>query len=329
MTTWHAFVTGATGFTGGALCRRLLAAGHPVTALVRPTADGTALERLGVRIARGDLRDPQAVQQGMIGTEVVFHIGAAWRAINLTDQEYFDVNVTGTRNVVEGAARAGVRRVVHCSSIGVHGDTGRNAANENSPFAPPDYYCRTKLEGELLAREAFERFRLEGVVFRPLGIYGPGDTRFLKLFRALRRNRFMMIGDGSTLYHMTYIEDLCDGILLCAEKSEAAGQVFMLGGERHTTLKDLVAAVAHAVGSTGPRLRVPIGPVMALARLCEKICLPLGVEPPLYPRRVEFFNKNRAADISNARRTLGYSPQVSLEEGARLTARWYQAKDLL
>lgn len=325
----RAFVTGGTGFTGGHLCRRLVEAGYEVTALVRPTADAAALKRLGVHLASGDVRDPATLRAGMAGADVVFHIAAAFREARLSDQMYYDVNVAGTRNVVEAAAQCRVGRVVHCSTIGVHGDTGKVPAAEDTAFAPPDHYCRTKLEGELLARELFDKLGIEGSVFRPLGIYGPGDTRFLKLFRGLKRGRFVMIGDGTTLYHMTYIDDLCDGILLCGEHPTAVGEVFILGGDGHTTLNDLVAAVARAVGSSGPRLRVPMAPVMAAAHVCEAVCRPLGIEPPLYPRRVEFFSKDRAANIGKARAILGYAPRVGLDAGVRRTADWYADQGLL
>ena len=325
----RAFVTGGTGFTGGALCAHLGAQGYEVTALARPSSNVAYLQSLGVRQVIGDLRDAPSLRAAVQGAEIVFHIGAAFREARLSDQTYTDVNVTGTRNLIEAAHAAGVRRFVHCSTIGVHGDTGRTPAAEETIFSPPDHYCKTKLEGELLARELFTKLGIAGTVFRPLGIYGPRDTRFLKIFRGLKRGRFVMIGSGQTLYHMTYIDDLCAGIRLCAERPEAVGQVFILGGDHHTTLNGLVAAVASAVGSSGPRLRVPMWPVMTAARLCEAICRPLGIEPPLYPRRVEFFSKDRAADISKARRLLGYSPRVTLEDGTRRTAQWYQAEGLL
>jgi nucleoside-diphosphate-sugar epimerase len=138
-----------------------------------------------------------------------------------------------------------------------------------------------------------------------------------------------MIGDGNTLYHMTYIDDLCEGIELCATRPEAVGEVFILGGDHHVTLNELIAAVARAVGSKGPRVRVPMWPVMAAAHVCAAVFRPLGIEPPLYPRRVEFFSKDRAADISKARHMLGYAPRVDLDEGARRTARWYADQHLL
>lgn len=323
------FVTGGSGFTGGALCAHLKNRGHEVTALVRSSSDTSFLRSVGARIVPGDLRDPESLRSGMQGAEVVFNIAAAFREAKLSDAQYRDVNVTGTRNVVEAAHAAAVRRVVHCSTIGVHGDTGKTPANEETRFAPPDYYCQTKVEGELLARELFDKLGLEGSVFRPLGIYGPRDTRFLKLFRGLKRGRFVMIGDGSTLYHMTYIDDLCAGIELCATRPEAVGEVFILGGDHHVTLNELVAATARAVGSSGPRLRVPMWPVMTAAHVCETLCRPLGIEPPLYPRRVEFFSKDRAADISKARRMLGYAPRIDLDEGTRRTAQWYEQQRLL
>jgi len=325
----RAFVTGGTGFTGGALCAALRAGGYDVVALVRDGSRTAALESLGVRLVTGDLRDKGSFAAALAGVDVVFHIAAAFREAKLSDVDYHEVNVGGTRNVIEAAAEHGARRVVHCSTIGVHGDTGRTPANEDSPFSPPDHYCRTKLEGELLARKLFEALGIEGVVFRPLGIYGPGDTRFLKLFRGIRRGRFRMIGSGETLYHLTYIEDLCRGIVLCGERSEAVGEVFILGGEGHVTLNELAAEIAAAVGGRVPRRHIPLGPVLLAAALCETVCRPLGIEPPLYRRRVEFFSKDRAADVSKAKRVLGYRPEVTLSQGLRRTAAWYRERDLL
>ncbi len=127
------------------------------------------------------------------------------------------------------------------------------------------------MEGELLARELFDKYGMQGSVFRPLGIYGPRDTRFLKLFKGLKNGTFVMIGDGETLYHMTYIDDLCAGIELCATHPGAVGEVFILGGDHHVTLNELIASVARAVGGSGPRMRVPLWPVMTAAHVCEAL----------------------------------------------------------
>ncbi len=317
------YVTGGTGVTGGALCAHMRRKGYDVTALVRPGSQVDYLRSLGVTLSPGDLSDVAAMRAGMQGAEMVFHLAAAFREARLPDARFREVNVDGVRNVIDAAHAVGVPRFIHCSTIGVHGNTGRTPANEETRYAPPDYYCETKLEGELLARELFDKYGMDGRVFRPVGIYGQRDTRFLKLFRALARNRFVMLGDGTTLYHMTYIDDLCEGIELCALNPQARGEVFLLAGARHTTLNELVGAIARAVGSKGPLFSVPIWPVKLASYVCEGLLRPLGIEPPLYPRRVEFFSKHRAADISKARRVLGYAPRVDLDEGARRAAQWY------
>ena len=325
----HAFVTGASGFTGGNLCAALVRRGARVTALVRKTSDVHALERLGVRLVAGDLRDRASFEEGLAGCDTAYHVAAAFREAKIPDAEYTAINVGGTRNVIEAAASRGVRRVVHCSTVGVHGDTGREPANEATPFDPPDFYCKSKAEGERLARELFSSLGIEGVVVRPFDIYGPGDTRFLKLFRAIARGRFVMIGSGDVMYQFSFIDDLCSGIVLCGTKPEAAGEVFILGGEPPLTLAAVIEEVRRATHGKPPRLRIPMAPVMAAATLCEKLCRPLGIEPPLYPRRVEFFSKHRAFDISKAKRVLGYAPRVPLAEGFALTAAWYRAQGLL
>lgn len=325
----HAFVTGGTGFTGGRLCEVLAARGWRVTALARPTSRTERLAACGARIVTGDVTQRASFERALEAVDVVFHVAAAFREAKLPDSAYTAVNVEGTRHVIEAAAAAGVGRVVHCSTIGVHGDTGRTPANEDTPFAPPDFYCRSKAEGERLARELFAKHGLPGVVFRPVGIYGPGDTRFLKLFRGLARRRFVMIGSGDVLYHLTYVDDLCDGIVLCGEHPKAPGDVFILGGEGFVTLNELVAAVAQEVKGAPLPVRVPMPPVLAAAWLCEALCKPFGIEPPLYPRRVEFFRKHRAFDISKAKRVLGYAPRVSLADGVHRTAEWYRSEGLL
>jgi nucleoside-diphosphate-sugar epimerase len=217
---------------------------------------------------------------------------------------------------------AQVERFVHCSTVGVQGEIKDPPADEDYRFEPGDHYQDSKLQGELLARQYFND-GLPGVVVRPVGIYGPGDKRFLKLFRPINRGYFLMIGHGKTLYHLTYIDDLIEGFILAGRKPEALGKVFTIAGERYTTIKELVDLIADILHKPRPKLRVPLAPVHAAAALCETICKPLGISPPLYPRRVEFFAKDRAFRIERARRELGYQPQIGLREGLTRTAAWY------
>jgi nucleoside-diphosphate-sugar epimerase len=138
-----------------------------------------------------------------------------------------------------------------------------------------------------------------------------------------------MLGSGRVLYHLTYVEDLARGIILAGEKPEALGEVFTIGGREYLTLAELVERIASALGVPVPRKRLPVWPVWFAGLLCEIAFRPLGIEPPIYRRRVDFFIKDRAFDISKARRLLGYEPQVDLDTGLRLTADWYKTNKLL
>jgi dihydroflavonol-4-reductase len=315
-------VTGATGFTGGHLARALQQRGYRVRALVRPTTDASDLIRAGLEVVPGDITSQQEVDRAASGVNAVYHLAALFRTAGHTSGEYRAVHVDGTRNVLEAAARFGVDRVVHCSTAGVHGAIRDIPASEESPFNPGDIYQETKLEGELLAQEAF-RGGVPGVIVRPVGIYGPGDLRFLKLFRAVRSGRFRMFGTGEVPYHLTYIDDLVAGFILCGERPEALGEVYILAGDKHVSLNELVSAVAHSMGVRPPRGHLPLGPLLAAAAACEWLCRPLGVDPPLHKRRVEFFVHPRAFTNAKARRDLGFAPEVQLSEGLRRTADWY------
>jgi nucleoside-diphosphate-sugar epimerase len=162
-----------------------------------------------------------------------------------------------------------------------------------------------------------------------VGIYGPGDTRFLKMFRGIARGRFPMLGSGAVFYHLTYVDDVVEGLRLCAETPAAAGRTYLIAGARYTTLAELVALIARMLNVREPWIRMPVWPVWLAGALCEAICVPLRIEPPLYRRRVDFYRKSRAFDISRARRELGFDPKVDLETGIRQTAAWYRDQGLL
>jgi nucleoside-diphosphate-sugar epimerase len=317
-------VTGATGFTGGHLARGLVARGHTVRALVRNRQRAADLEQAGVELVEGDLRDRQALDRAVAGIDRVYHIAATYREAGHSANSYRAVNALAVRDVVEAAAAAGVTRVVHCSTVGVHGDIEHPPANEDAPLKPGDVYQVTKLEGEQLARESAERLGIAVTIARPSGIFGPGDRRLLKLFRGVVRGFFPILGSGNIYYHLTYIDDLVEGFRLCAEEDGGADRTYILAGGEVTTLNELVRIIAEVAGVKPPRLHLPVWPVWMAGAACEAICKPFGVEPPLYRRRVDFFTKSRAFDISRARREIGYDPKVGLRDGITRTLDWYR-----
>lgn len=319
-------VTGATGFTGGHLVRRLTWAGDTVRAIVRRPEAAADLRAAGIEVLPGDLADQDSLRRACDGVEVVYNIGALYRTAGLPASVYRAVNAEGVGALVRAAAAAGVRRVVHCSTVGVHGDVQHPPANEDAPLRPGDIYQETKVEGERLAAEAAAATGLELVIARPSGIYGPGDRRLFKLFGGVARGRFLLLGNGEIFYHLTYVEDLCDGFRLCATVPRAAGRTYILAGGEVTTLRELVVITAEVAGVKPPWLRLPVWPFWIAGAACEAVCAPFGIAPPIYRRRVDFFTKSRAFDISRARAELGFAPAVGLRDGIGRTLEWYRAQ---
>lgn len=325
----HVLVTGGTGFTGGHLCRHLVERGFRVRALVRNVERAEELKQQGVDLVVGDLGDCGALRKACDGIDVVYHVAALFRPENVTRNDMWATNVDGTRNILDAAIEAQVGRFVHCSTIGVHGDIKHPPATEESPYEPGDYYQESKTEGEKIALQYMAEDRLPVTIFRPGGIYGPGDLRFLKLFKSIKNRNFIMFGSGEVLYQLIYIDDLVDGIIRCGMDDAAIGQVFILTGHAPVTLNEFILEIARSVGSPGPRLRLPVMPLYWAGFACELLFKPLGLQPPIYRRRVDFFRKDRAFSIKKAKSQLHFSPQVDLRTGLAKTAAWYEAEGLL
>ncbi len=323
-------VTGGTGFTGSHLTRRLLKQGHQVTAFdTQPGLSGDELRSLGGSILIGSVTDREMVEKAVKGCDLVYHVAAAFRDVSLRKREYWEVNVEGTRHVLEASLRHGVRKVVNCSTCGVHGNVAEWPADETAPIAPADYYQYTKYQGEAVVR-GFPEKGLRVLTLRPAAIYGPGDPgRFLMLFRMVRRGRFLMFGDGSPQYHPLYIENLLDAFELAAASDRGDGEAYLIADDRSYSLTELVRAVARSLGGNAKIHHLPFWPLWVAALACEFACKPFGVNPPLFRRRVDWYRQNRAFKIDKASRDLGYQPRVKLEEGLAQTAAWYRANGYL
>jgi nucleoside-diphosphate-sugar epimerase len=316
-------LTGATGYTGGHLLTALRKRGDQVVALARASS-AARLEKSGAEIVIGDLADTAALARLVDKADAVLHVAAVYRTAGHPDSYYRDVNVLGSRRLVEAAAAAGVKRFVHTSTVGVHGDVKRPPADETAPLCPGDIYQQTKVEGERAVFDLHGRNGLTVAVVRPGAIYGPGETRLLKLFRAIARGRYAIVGSGRAFYHPVYIDDLVDGYLLALDRPQAAGEAFILAGPQCASQRALAALIVqHTNGRVLP-FRIPARPLQIAGVVCEALCVPFGIDPPIHRRRVDFWVKSRAFRITKARRLLGYDPRVSLEEGIARTASWYR-----
>jgi nucleoside-diphosphate-sugar epimerase len=324
-------VTGGTGFTGRHLVSRLLSEGHRVTVLdVGQTPVARELECAGARLVRGSVTDAATVDHATAGQDLVYHLASAFRDVFASNDVYRDVDVEGTRRVLDASFRAGARRVVHVSTQGVHGSIRNTPGDEDSAIAPRDSYCEAKYLAERVCREFIDRGE-DVVIVRPTSIYGPGDTHgWLKLFRMVQKGRFLMIGDGRTLNHTVFVENVVDCLQLAAAAPHARGRTYLVGDDEATTLDRLVRLIAETLDVDLRMLRFPSYRLAWLgAAGVEFACKPIGVSPPIFRRRLSWFRTNRAFRIDRARRELGYEPRVGLREGLARTAAWYREQGLL
>jgi nucleoside-diphosphate-sugar epimerase len=318
-------VTGATGFTGLNLTRKLAEAGLKVSALARESSDISPLADLDIQWYRGNVFDEQTVARAVGGQHYIFHLAAAFREARSTDLDYRNVHLKSTQLICKEAAKnPDFKRYIHISTIGVHGHIDNPPANENYRFAPGDEYQRTKLMAEEWLNDFAARAKLPYTIIRPAAIYGPGDKRLLKLFKMALQPVFVLLGRGKCMYHLVHVDDLTNVIIIAATHPEAQGGAFIAGSPEPIAVADIAKIVAEYCNKNFRLIRLPIGPFFLAADLCEFICRPLKIEPPLYRRRVAFYSKDRHFDVSKMRHVLGYEPRYNNREGLIETAAWYK-----
>ncbi|NOX91024.1 MAG: NAD-dependent epimerase/dehydratase family protein [Gammaproteobacteria bacterium] len=322
-------ITGATGFLGSHLTERLLKDGYEVSILARDEEKARKFEGRVHDIVIADIADRAAMARLVEGADFVIHLVSNFRTASGSPESYQQINVEGTKAVVDAAMAAGVKRFVHCATIGVHGNVKSTPADENSPYAPGDLYQETKLEAQQYVESVIGKSAMEVVIIRPCSMYGPGDMRMLKMFRMLAKKTFLMIGPCQENFHAVYIDDIVEGFTLAMTTENIAGETFLIGGDHYLPLRDYIKVVADAENAPMPWLKFPYWFFYSAAVVVESICVPLKIEPPLHRRRVRFYKNNRAFNIQKAREKLGYSPKVSLEDGMKRTVAWYKENGFL
>lgn len=321
MAARRCLVTGAGGFIGLHLANHLADAGWATSGidLHYPDAGGPHGSPQFEAVV-GDFRDQALMERLLDGVDVVFHLAAAHLDQSLDERVYWDVNAHSLPDVMQLAHRRGVRRWVHMSSVGVYGRPAQCPANERTPPRPQSIYGRTKLAGEEAVLEAGRRVGLEVVVLRPAWVFGPGCPRTAKIRRMLARGRFVMIGRGSNLRHPLYVADLVTACELAASSNQAVGRTLLIAGPQAMPCHELIETFCQVYSLPRPRLRIPYRLGYMLALLCEGLCQPLGKNPPISRRSLEFFDTDNAFDITEAGRALGFEPRWSLRQGLEATA---------
>ena len=320
-------ITGGTGFIGSNLALRCLKNGDIVRVLGQVNNDAEAKNGKLIKEKGAELHlmsvtdDKERIFNIMQGIDIVYHLAAAQHEANVPDKFFYDVNVKGTENILEASVRSGVKRFVHGSTIGVYGSALDGNIDEESPLQPDNIYGKTKLEGEKIVL-SFNN-RLPVVIIRIPETYGPGDRRLLKLFKAINKNAFFMIGNGMNTHHLIYIDDLINGLLVTATSKEAVGEVFVFAGKEPVTTNEMVETIAKVLGKKILGLRMPLLPFIGLSIIMEKVLRPLGIQPPLHRRRMDFFKKNFLFSNDKSLKKTGFKPTFSFYKGVKATAAWY------
>lgn len=317
-------VTGAGGYVGGQLVRHLVSEGIRVRAMVRDPSKASFLKDLPVEVVTADMTDRESLRAAVQGVTGVYHIAAIYRQASFAEEVFHAVNAEGTRTLLELSVQAGVKRFVHCSTGGVLGHIANPPGNHLTPYNPGDMYQRSKVEAEKAVLEYFSSGRIRGAVIRPAMIYGPADTRHLKMFKMISRRRFFFVGRGEAWVHFIDIRDLVRAFRLAMEHEEINGGVYSIAGRRVMRLHEACKIIAEKMGVSPPWLRLPVKPMQWLGSACEALCRPFGIEPPIFRRRVDFFTKSRFFDISKAKTDLGYEPAQEFEGEVADTVRWYK-----
>ncbi len=318
-------VTGATGFIGGHLARRLLGGGVQVRALVRDPARADGLD--GAELIRGDLAE--GVAGVAEGCTVVFHAAAAVSSDG--DAAWMHaVNVDGTGRLLDEALRVGVGRFVHLSSCAVYGSPQRMDVDETAPLVlRVEPYADSKLQADQLVQHAAAERGLPAVIARPSQVYGPGSPQFtLRPVRVIKSGSMVLVDGGRHLFKPVYIDDLIDGLVLCAVAKGVQGEAINLTEGRAYPWKQLFGAYARMLGV--PHLRSVPYPVAWLAGWWAELRARGSGRPPGLSRgAVRSLRSDNSFSNSKARELLGWEPRVDLVEGLRRTEAWLDEQGLL
>jgi dihydroflavonol-4-reductase len=325
-------ITGATGFIGSRLTLQAQRLGLDVLATGRAELP-IEIDRLqelqaaGVQVEVGLLQDAQLVRRLVRDRTTVIHLAAAQHESEMPESYYRSINVEVVKILLEECRKAALTRFVYGSTMGVYGAASDQLLDETSGVRPDNVYTRTKLEAEALV--SAYRSDFQTCVVRIAETYGPGDQRLLKLFRAIDRGQFFMIGAGNNRRQCIHVEDLVRGLLLVAHHPAAVDETFVFAGGEIMTTNEMVEHIAAALQRRPPRVQLPMWPFLVAASVMETTLPPLRIQPPLHSRRLDFFRKSFVFSTAKAQKVLGFQPEIDFRAGAADTACWYRMRRYL
>ncbi len=323
-------VTGATGFIGGHLARRLQTKeGARVRALVRSPHKAAPLADLGIEIIPGDITDPDAVREATRGADIVYH-AAAWADEQGDRDAVWAVNVTGTQHMVDAAVAEGVARFIHISSCAVYGSRQQlNIEESTPPSMSGRIYHDSKVAAEEVVFAAYRDHGLPVVVPRPSQVYGPGSPQFtIRVIEMVKAGKIILVDGGKHFAKPIYIDNLIDALVLCATVDEAVGEALNITDGYPVPWRDFFEAYGRMVGVTSfPS--VPYSVAYAYALFKELMSRLTGKRSSINREVVKTFRSHNSFSNAKARRILGWEPAVDFEEGMRRTEAWLREQGYL
>ncbi|MEW6673298.1 MAG: NAD-dependent epimerase/dehydratase family protein [Thermodesulfobacteriota bacterium] len=319
-------ITGATGFIGPYLIQRLTAMGHHCRCLVRPGSNTDPLKDLSVEFVSGDITEKDTLTGIAGGMDVLVHMATLGHMSNFTVSEsrFEAVNVQGTINIMEAALAAGVKTIVHCSTVAAMGICTDNPATEKSDCFPHHPYGRSKLRAENEVLRLFKVKGLPAVIIRFSMVYGPGDHRdILKLTRLAKKGLFPKVGSRSKLTPLVHVEDAVSGILAAVANGKS-GEIYLITNPQSEPFDKIREIIHTALGMKGFMLYVPEWPALIAASVIEKLFTVLGKTPPVSRKNIESTLADRVFSIEKAQRELDFNPKIDPENGLRETVDWYK-----
>ncbi len=326
-------ISGATGFIGSHLLRKLLHEGHTCRCLVRHTDSlDSIFHRNNIEIFEGDVIDLQSLNDIGKDIDVAYHLAGSGHVTSVLEKDYeqaFDINVRGTKNFAEACAHNGVKRLIHFSSTAAMGLIRLSTIDETTLCRPRSPYQRSKHESELVALEAGVRFGMEVIVFRPCMVYGPGGKgEFLKFCRLINRGIFPRIGLGKNLTPIVHVKDVIQAAVKALYKGRG-GEVYLIASEKSPPLEEIHRFICDGLNIRRHYFYVPVWVAYVIAFFLERMSPLTGKEPVVSRTNVVSTVTGRVFDISKARKELSYQPQTDIKKGIGETVIWFKKEKLI
>ncbi len=324
-------ITGATGLLGSHIAEKLIENGQPVRALVRPSSDTRLLDSWGVEKALGDVTDPASLAEAMKGVDTVYHSAAAVGDWGSWEKYFVPVSIDGTKNMIDAATKAGVKRFLFISSISSYGHpNGKGMVlDETAPLGVNlhkwSYYSRAKVEAEKLVWEAHDKGDLAVTVVKPSWLYGPRDRASMpRIIKAIRAGKGKLLGNGSNRLNLTYAGNEAEGCILAATNEKAVGEIYNLSCDGEISQAEYFNKIAECIGCKPITKKVPYAIAYRAAFLMELFGHMIGRKTPPLVTRYSVWLIGRQCFFSEekARKELGWKATVSYEEGIQRSVRW-------